>query len=279
MKLGINLLLFGPLSKGGVPALLQSVREIGFTHVEIPVFERDDALLQVTGQTAAELGLSVSVSSALPSGASLVGPEREMKAAVAHHQLLIDATQAVRADTIAGPLYHPVGEMIVPCDQSQLQARLGEALAGPLDRLYRNAGVRFAMEPLNRFETNVLNTCADAAALCRTVKAPWLGVLSDTFHQHIEEADATTPLSSLGQQWMEAHASENHRGPAGAGQVDWKSWAAMIRASGPNLVVYEAFGQTVPALAAATRVWRDVTGDSLACARRSFDFLNTLLNQ
>lgn len=278
MRLGINLLLFGAGLTEETGTILKRVRDIGYTHVEIPVFERNLSRCREVARVAADHGLTVSVSSALPHGASLAGDEGALRAAVAFHRMLVESAVLLGAKMIIGPLYHPVGEMISPCDQVRLQRRVADALAGEIAPLYIGEGLRFALEPLNRFETNVVNTCADAASLCDVAPAGWIGVLTDTFHQHIEESDAVAPLRALGRYWIHAHASENHRGVAGAGQVAWESWAAALSAAGPDLVVFESFGGTVPALAAATRVWRDLTGDPVACARQSFRFLNSLLN-
>ena len=278
MKLGVNLLLFGAGLTGETGGILPRIREMGYAHVEIPVFESNLPRCREVSRIAADCGLTVSVSSALPRGASLAGDEQERRAAAAFHRMLTESALALGAKTIIGPLYHPVGEMIKPCDQARLRQRTAEALTEEIATIYLDAGLRFALEPLNRFETNVVNTCAGASSLCDEVNAEWIGVLTDTFHQHIEEANAVAPLRALGRHWIHAHASENHRGVAGDGQVAWKSWADALATSGPNLVVFEGFGGTVPELAAATRVWRDLTGDPFDCARRSFFFLDSLLN-
>ncbi len=278
MKLGINLLLFGAGLKKDAAAIMENIREIGYSHVEIPVFENNLPRCRELAQIVADCGLTASISSALPAGASLAGSRRELRAAEAFHEMLVESALVMGANPIAGPLYHPVGRMIVPFDRVRLHSRLEESLAVNISPIYTKAGLRFALEPLNRFETNVVNTCADATTLCGNAGEDWLGILTDTFHQHMEEVDSATPLRTLGNRWIHAHASENHRGIAGSGQVAWKNWAPVVLASGPDLVVFESFGPTIPELAAATRTWRDLTGDPFVCARRSFQFLDSLLN-
>ena len=51
-----------------------------------------------------------------------------------------------------------------------------------------------ALEPLNRYENHMINTLADAAALCEKIGSPHFGVAADTYHMNIEEAD---PLKAL----------------------------------------------------------------------------------
>src|SRR6185312_9706074 len=95
----------------------------------------------------------------------------------------------------------------------------------PLADHAAQAGVRLAVEPLNRFETHFLNTLDEAAALAREIAHPAVGLLSDTFHQHIEEVESPAALKAAGDVVIHVHASENHRGTPGQGQVYWNQWA------------------------------------------------------
>jgi sugar phosphate isomerase/epimerase len=54
--------------------------------------------------------------------------------------------------------------------------------------------VVIALEPLNRYENHMINTLAQAAALCAEIGSPWFGIAADTYHMNIEEAD---PIKAL----------------------------------------------------------------------------------
>ncbi len=84
----------------------------------------------------------------------------------------------------------------------------------------RSVGVRVAVEPINRFETYVVNRIDQALALCDAVGAD-LGVAIDTFHMNIEEDDLFGAIKRAGSRVFDVHVADNNRMPAGLGSIDW----------------------------------------------------------
>ena len=54
------------------------------------------------------------------------------------------------------------------------------------------------VEPLNRFETDILSTTGQAVRPIDAVASPAVGLLLDTFHMHMEEGDAVAAIPSAG---------------------------------------------------------------------------------
>jgi D-psicose/D-tagatose/L-ribulose 3-epimerase len=116
-----------------------------------------------------------------------------------------------------------------------------------------------AVEYLNRFECYFLNTAADTRALVDAVNHPSLRAMYDTFHTHIEAKSPASAVAALGDRIIHVHISENDRGTPGTGMVHWgETFKALRRANYDGWMTIEAFGRALPALAAATRVWRDL---------------------
>lgn len=82
------------------------------------------------------------------------------------------------------------------------------------------AGVRMALEPLNRFETNFLNR-ADQAVLLAEEVGPNCGVCIDTFHLNIEEADMYEAIRNSADRLVDFHVADNNRMACGMGALDW----------------------------------------------------------
>lgn len=82
------------------------------------------------------------------------------------------------------------------------------------------AGVRMALEPLNRFETNFLNR-ADQAMLLAEAVGPNCGVCIDTFHLNIEEADLYQAIRNTKERLVDFHVADNNRMACGMGALDW----------------------------------------------------------
>jgi D-psicose/D-tagatose/L-ribulose 3-epimerase len=95
----------------------------------------------------------------------------------------------------------------------------------------QSAGVRLALEPLNRFETYFLNRGAQAMALAEEV-GPDCGVCLDAFHINIEESDIFESIRDCGPRLVDFHAADNNRMPAGMGTYDWPALVAALKEAG-----------------------------------------------
>jgi 5-keto-L-gluconate epimerase len=84
-------------------------------------------------------------------------------------------------------------------------------------------GVRIALEPLNRYETDLLHTAAQTLEFLQAVNHPSVGVLLDTYHVNIEESSWTEPYLSVmdARKLFYVHLSDNNRLPPGKGLIDF----------------------------------------------------------
>ncbi len=89
------------------------------------------------------------------------------------------------------------------------------------------AGIRMALEPLNRFETHFLNRGAQALALAEAI-APDVGICLDAFHMNIEETDFLGAIRAAGSRLNDFHVADNNRLAAGMGSLDWPSIIACL---------------------------------------------------
>jgi sugar phosphate isomerase/epimerase len=94
-----------------------------------------------------------------------------------------------------------------------------------------SAGVRMALEPLNRFETNFLNR-ADQALLLAEAVGPECGVCIDTFHLNIEEADMYQAIRHVKDRLVDFHVADNNRMGCGQGALDWKKIVGTLKEVG-----------------------------------------------
>ena len=95
----------------------------------------------------------------------------------------------------------------------------------------RAAGVRIAIEPINRFETYFINRGAQALALAEAV-GPDCGVCLDVFHMNIEEADTFATIREVGDRLANFHVADNNRMAPGMGDLDWPRIVEAVRAVG-----------------------------------------------
>ncbi len=267
MKIGINLLLWtGHVTPQEHGAVLRSIAAAGYNGVEVPVFDGEDpAQYHDLAALLDDLGLERTVSTAFtdPALNPVSAYAGERQAAFDQARRIIDCAAQLEAELVVGPLFQPLGHF-TGAGPTQVELDRCAQFLRDLAPHARTANLRLAVEPLNRFEAHVLNTCEQARSLMQAVDDPGVGVLFDTFHAHIEERDPVAALAELLDHGHVAHVhiSENDRGTPGKGQARIGPAIALLKARDyQGWLTIEAFGQAVPELAAATRVWRAFFAD------------------
>ncbi len=256
MKAGFCLLLWTThVTEAHLPRLAE-IKAAGYDGVEVPMFEGAAAHYRWLGARIADAGLAATAVGVMP------GPEhnpisadaRERAGGAAHLDWLVDCAGALGAEVLCGPFHQPLGAFSGAGPTADELGRLVEAHRRMADQA---GGLTLAVEPLNRFEAYVLNTAAQSAAHVAAVGRPNFGYLYDTFHANIEEDDPVAALTATAPAIRHVHISENHRGAPGTGHIDHRAAIQAAKAAGyDGWFTVEAFGQALPALAAATRVWR-----------------------
>ena len=107
-------------------------------------------------------------------------------------------------------------------DPARVEAWLVEALQ-QCAQAASEKGVRLCIEPINRYETDLVNTVASGLDLIDRVGAENLGLLLDTFHMNIEEADMGAAIRQAGGRIFHFHVADSNRWHPGAGHLDFES--------------------------------------------------------
>ncbi len=270
--IGINLLVWNGQVGAAELALLPQLRAMGYNGVEIPIFAPDEFAAAPLAPVLADTGLACTVSTAMPPGINLIDAEHR-GAGVAFLRQIIETAAALGATTVCGPLAAPVGERrgrgIAPEEWDSCVRGLRAAGSIAADH-----GVTLALEPLNRFETFVVNTVADGVRLLEEVERAAVGLLLDTFHMHIEEKNSAAAIRLAGRHLKHFHASENDRGIVGSGQVAWPAvFGALRDVQYTGWTVVESFGHAIPELAGAACVWRPLAPSPAQLAEESLRYL------
>jgi D-psicose/D-tagatose/L-ribulose 3-epimerase len=257
MKLGFNLLLWTTHVVDEHVPLFDRLKSTGYDGVEIPLFKGEVSHYMRLGRIVQDAGLTSSAVTVLPTGKSAIAAEAAERAlALDHLKWAIDCTAALGANVLCGPFHQPLGEFsgIGPTEAEKshcVEVHKGAAQYAAM------SGIELSVEPLNRFECYFLNTARDAQALVDRVDEPNYGYLYDTFHFNIEEKSLPEAIRLTAPAINHVHISENDRGIPGTGHVDFAAvFDALKESKYDGWLTVEAFGQALPDLAAATKVWR-----------------------
>jgi sugar phosphate isomerase/epimerase len=116
--------------------------------------------------------------------------------------------------------------------------------------------VRFALEPMNRYETDLIHTAADGLDLIGRVAKNNFGLLLDTFHMNIEESDICAGIRACGDRIFHFHVADSNRWHPGAGHLDFRGILEELEKTG-----YQGFvsGEFMPFPDADTAAERSIT--------------------
>ncbi|HEY8497313.1 MAG TPA: sugar phosphate isomerase/epimerase [Limnochordales bacterium] len=281
MRFGVNTFVWeSPLTTARVEALADKAVQLGFDVLELAC--EDPALLdfpQVRDALAAR-GLEPVVCGAFGPGRDISSDDASARqGGFAYIRQLIDAAAVVGARIVCGPMYSQTGKArLLPDDARRAERRRAASALRELADYAAERGVRLALEPLNRFETDMINTVQQGMDFLAEVDHPAVGLHLDTFHMHIEEKSSADAVRLAGDRLFHFHACENDRGIPGTGQVAWKSIASALREIGyQGAVVIESFTPAVRSIAQAVCLWRPIAPDQDSIAREGLRFLRQLL--
>jgi D-psicose/D-tagatose/L-ribulose 3-epimerase len=261
MRFGINTFLFtSPFTNAGT-ALFPQFKKWGFETVEIPI---EDTWHIDPAHVRAELDKNGLVCGTV---CACMGPDRDLrgtpeaqKTGYDYMVKLLDQMVVLGCPSLIGPVYSAVGRAdAVPEKEYKQQWK---TVVGHLKKLAKEAAKRklqICLEPLNRFETDFINTCDQGLKMIADVGSPALKLHLDTFHMNIEEKFQGPAILKAGSALGHFHACGSDRGTPGNDHIDWKPIAAALKKIGyQGDVVIESFTTDVKVIARAAAIWRQM---------------------
>lgn len=267
-KVGVNTWVWtSPLTDATLASLAAKVAGWGFDVLELPVENPGDWSPDRAARVLADHGLGATVCLVMPPGRELVGSDpATVRSTQDYLRGVVDAAAIVGSTVIAGPAYASVGRTwrLSPAERVAAYAELRDNLAPVLDHAGA-AGVTVAVEPLNRYETSLLNTLGQT--LDALDDLPHCGVAIDVYHQNIEEKDLTGAIRAAAGRIAHVQVCGNDRGAPGDDHLDWPAILAAVADAGyDGPLCIESFTGDNATIATAASIWRPLapTQDDLA---------------
>jgi D-psicose/D-tagatose/L-ribulose 3-epimerase len=249
--------------------LIDRVKAIGFDLLEICVENPDTIDVPAIRAKAAQADIGVTICGAFGPTRNLSAQDDAVRSAgLDYLERCIDFANGLGSPFVSGPMYCAVGATQLldkKAREKQWDRAVGSlrvAAAYAKDR-----GIKLAIEPLNRFETDLINTVDQGLRLVGDIGAPNVGLLLDTFHMNIEEKDIPGAIGRAAGRIVEFHASSNDRGTPGEDHLPWPCIARALKGAdygGP--IVIEAFTPEIREIAKAVSIWRPLARSQDALA-------------
>jgi D-psicose/D-tagatose/L-ribulose 3-epimerase len=253
---------------------------MGFDIVEVALDDPaliDAALLR---RVADDNGLGITVCGAFGPSRDISSDDAAIRASGrAYLEAALRFAEAAGSTLFSGPVYSAVGKTrLVSADQKRQERDWCVATLRDFGVSARDAGVTIGVEPLNRFETDMINLVEQAVALIEEVGDAAYKVHLDTFHGNIEEKSLPGAIRRAGRLLGHFHACENDRGAPGTGHIDWPGIREALRDIGyGGPVVIESFTPGAVEIAKAAAIWRPLAASQDALAEEGGRFLRSLL--
>ncbi|MBM3846345.1 MAG: sugar phosphate isomerase/epimerase [Verrucomicrobia bacterium] len=280
MRIGINTFLFTSPFTNESTRLFKTFKKWGFDTVEIPVEDPSHIDPAHVKRELDKNGLVCgSICACMGGGRDLRGTPEQQKTGLEYMLKLIDQMVVLDCPSLIGPVYSEVGRAdAVPANEYKKQWATVVKHLKTLCRYAEKNGKQVCLEPLNRFETDFINTCDQGLKMIKDVGSPALGLHLDTFHMNIEEKDQAAAIKKAGKHLTHFHACGSDRGTPGNDHIDWKPIAAAlksIRYKGD--VVIESFTTDVKVIARAAAIWRRMEPTTDEIAVKGIKFLRRTL--
>jgi D-psicose/D-tagatose/L-ribulose 3-epimerase len=278
--LGIHCLVWaGGTSPADVERMVQQTTAAGYDLLELSLHDMDRLDVERTRALAEEAGLRLSCSRGLAFDADVSSTDA---AVVERGARLLQASLATAAAlgalVFTGAPYSALGKY--PGPPTAAGRANAVSVVRSLAQEAHGLGMGIGLEVINRYETNVINTAADALRFADEVGEDNVFIHLDTYHMNIEEDDMIRPVHLVGQRLGYVHVSENHRGYLGSGHIDFTAFFHALDDVGfGGPITYESFSSSVVAaeLSNNLAVWRDMWRDGEDLARHAHRYLSVHL--
>ncbi|WP_347877939.1 sugar phosphate isomerase/epimerase family protein [Salinibacterium sp. ZJ454] len=281
--LGVNTWVWAsPLTDDTLKKLAVKIANMGFRAIELPVENPGDWDPHLARDLLAELGLRPYIVGAMAPGRNLVAaPASDIVGTQNYLAHCITVAGILGAPVVAGPFTAATGRTwrMSEADRADAYQQLRSSLTPVVNRAER-AGVTLAIEPLNRYETSLINTVEQALDALGPLLGTGLGLMLDTYHLNIEEKDVSAAVELAGGHIAHVQVSGTDRGAVGDDHFAWPAFLDALDAAGyRGPLNLESFTGDNDAIATATSIWRPLASSQDALARRTLDYLTRLQNE
>lgn len=282
MKFGVSTFLWKSPFTSHSFDLVHKIKGMGFDIIEVAVEQQELIDWVKLKELIKETGLQVTVSGAFGAERDISSEDPRIRAqGLKYIADCIKIAEHLGSPVFGGPVYSAVGKTRFITEEQKKRERSWcvENLV-KIGKVAADYGVVVGVEPLNRFETDMINTADQAISLISEVASPNIKIQLDTFHCNIEEKNIPDTIRKLGKDLLcHIQANESDRGTPGTGNLDWIGIKEALTEIGyEKAIVIETFGEVSEEIARAASIWRPLANSSDELATEGLAFYKKLFS-
>jgi len=280
MQFGVSTFLWVSPFTSSSFELAYKIKEMGFDIIEVAVEKKEMIDWVKLKEIVKETGLQITVSGAFGAERDISSHDPRIRAnGLKYITDCIEIAHDMGSPIFGGPIYSAVGKTRFITDEQKKRERAWciENLL-KVGKAAEDYGIIVGLEPLNRFETDMVNTAEQGISLVKEVDSPNIQIQLDTFHCNIEEKNIPDTIRKVGKNLLcHIQANESDRGTPGTGNLDWIGIKDALTDIGyDKAIVIETFGEVSEEIAKAASIWRPLANSSDELASEGLEFYKKL---
>jgi len=275
MKLGIHAYAWCSQWSNETLGLIDRVKGLGLDFIEIPLMCLETYDAKAVKARLKSAGLEAVTSTVLLKGTDITSSDPAVRAkGVAYLKDCVSATAAIGAKSFSGVIYSQHVKSAPGRPGPEDWERSAKALK-EVARFASGLGVTIGLEPVNRYETYLVNTCSQARNLMEMIDEPNVRIHLDSYHMNIEEKSFYDATKLAGKDLIHYHLCENDRGVPGTGLVDWDGiFSGLAEMDYKGYAALESFVDCTDNM--NTWVWRQLAPDGDTLLKEGVAFIRQM---
>ena len=252
--------------------LIDRVKELGLDFIEIPLMCLETFDGDAIKARLKSVGLEAVTSTVLLGETDITSEDPNIrKKGIEYLNACVDATHHIGASSFSGVIYSQHVKSLARRPDKRLWEYSADCLRVVAQRAL-DLGVLIGLEPVNRYESCLINTCEQALQLKEMIGVDSVKIHLDTYHMNIEEKSFYSATKLAGTNLIHYHLCENDRGIPGTGLVDWDGiFKALAEIRYRGNAALESFVDCTDNM--NTWVWRQLAPDGNTLLKEGVAFI------
>ena len=276
MKLGVHSATFVEDWSEDIRPYIKKCHEVGYKSIEVSLLGQDKIKARAIGLLASELNVEITCTTGLSVNEDITSFDNKIR--LNGEKKLVEAielTSLMNSSMLSGVVHCAWG---ISKEKGASKDIKFENSANSLTKI-TNAlevnNIKLGIEPLNRYETDFINTVDEGLHLCSLINHSNVGLLLDVYHMNIEEKNICSSIKRAKNKLFHFHVAENDRGIPGSGTLDFDSiFETLKEINYSGNVTLEMFIQANKQTSKDLFTWRDIEVDPYKAIKDSHLFLS-----
>jgi len=276
MKLGVHSATFVEDWSDDIKPYIEKCLEVGYRSIEVSLLGQDKIKAKEIGLFASDNNIEITCTTGLSANEDITSSENEIRLN-GEKKLLeaIELTSLMNSSMLSGVIHCAWGISKEKGAGKDIKFKNSANSLTKITKALEDNNIKLGIEPLNRYETDFINTVDEGLHLCSLVDHSNVGLLLDVYHMNIEEKNISSSIKSAKNKLFHFHVAENDRGIPGSGTLDFDSIFETLKEINYSAnVTLEMFIQANKQTSKDLFTWRHIEVDPYKAIKDSHLFLN-----